>query len=235
MKGVLAIYEKELRLYFRSPIAYFVVAMFLLGTGYFFNYNIFLTEIATMDETFQSMGILLLTVTPVIAMRLFSAEHADGTMELLATLPLRPWQIVLGKHLGALTLLGLMIAGTVIDLIPLYAFGNPETPKILSGYLGFFLLGMTCLAIGQLFSVLTRNQIIAALVTVSVLLAFWFIGNLQSFQTSVGLRILFGYLSFSEHYGEFLRGLIRTESIGYFLGISAIALALNASWLEWRR
>src|SRR4029079_3539248 len=104
MNGVLAIYRKELQTYFRSPIAYFVVAVFLLGTGYFFLYNIFLTGIGTMDETFQNMGILLLTLIPVITMRLFSGEYSGRTMELLMTLPLKPWQIVFGKYLGATTM-----------------------------------------------------------------------------------------------------------------------------------
>ena len=118
MNGVLAIYEKEMRHYFRSPIAYFVVAVFLVGTGYFFNYNIFLTGIAAMDETFQNMGMLLLVLCPVISMRLFAGERGAGTLELLATLPLRPWQLVAGKYLGAVTLLALMAAGTLVDLVP---------------------------------------------------------------------------------------------------------------------
>ncbi len=235
MKGVLAVYEKELRHYFRSPIAYFVVAVFLLGTGYFFNYNIFLTEIATMDETFQNMGMLLVVVSPVVSMRLFAGEYAAGTMELLGTLPLRPAQIVAGKYLGAVTLLLLMTAGTLIDLVPLYLFADPQTTKIASGYLGFLLLGCVCLAIGQLFSALTANQIVAALITVSVLLAFWFVGNLVSFQTSNTLHALFRYLSFSGHYAEFIRGLVRIEAVTFYLVVSAIALTLNASYLEWRR
>src|SRR5207244_11373640 len=99
MRGVLAIYQNELAGYFRSPIAYFVVAVFLLGTGYFFLYNIFLTGDATMAQTFQNMGVLLLTLIPVVSMRLFSAEYTAGTMELLLSLPLEPWQIVLGTYL----------------------------------------------------------------------------------------------------------------------------------------
>ena len=188
MNGVLAIYRKELQTYFRSPIAYFVVSVFLLGTGYFFLYNIFLTGIGTMDETFQNMGILLLTLIPVITMRLFSGEYSGRTMELLMTLPLKPWQIVLGKYLGAATMLLLMTAATAINLIPLYLYGNPETKTILSGYIGFVLLGMACLAVGQFFSSLTQNQIVAALITVPVLLGFWFVGHLQSFQTDYILR-----------------------------------------------
>jgi ABC-2 type transport system permease protein len=235
MSGTLAMYQKELWTYFRSPIAYFVVAAFLLGTGYFFAYNVFLTGNATMTETFRNMGILLLLVIPVVSMRLFSSEYSAGTMELLLTLPLKPWQIVLGKYLGAVTILLLMTAGTLIDLVPLYLFGNLETTTILSGYIGFVLLGMACLAIGQFFSVLTQNQIVAALITVSVLLGFWFVGHLQSFQTSYTLRGLFGYLSFSDHFGEFVQGLVRTEAVSFYLVVCAIALSLNTSYLQWKR
>jgi len=235
MNGVLAIYRKELQTYFRSPIAYFVVAVFLLGTGYFFLYNIFLTGIGTMDETFQNMGILLLTLIPVITMRLFSGEYSGRTMELLMTLPLKPWQIVFGKYLGATTMFVLMTAATAINLIPLYLYGNPETKTILTGYLGFVLLGMACLAIGQFFSSLTQNQIIAALITVPVLLGFWFVGHLQTFQTDYLLRELFGYLSFSLHFGDFIRGLLRSEAVAFYLVVSAIALTLNISYLQWRR
>jgi ABC-2 type transport system permease protein len=235
MNGLLAIYQKEVLTYFRSPIAYFVVSVFLLGTGYFFLYNIFMTGIGTMDETFQNMGILLLTLIPVITMRLFSAEYTGRTMELLMTLPLKPWQIVLGKYLGAVTILLLMTGATAVNLIPLYLYGNPETKTILSGYIGFVLLGLACLAIGQFFSSLSQNQIIAALITVPVLLAFWFVGHLQSFQSSFVLRDLFGYLSFALHFGDFIRGLMRSEAVAFYLIVSAIALVLNASYLQWRR
>ncbi len=235
MSNTLAIYQKELRQYFRSPITYFVVAVFLLGTGYFFTYNIFTTGIATMNETFQSMGILLLLVLPVVSMRLFAVEYSAGTMELLQTLPLSSWQVVMGKYLGALTMLAMMTVGTWIDLLPLYWFGNPETTTICAGYIGFMLLGMACLAIGQFLSALTENQIIAALFTVSVLLGFWFVGHLENFQSSYVLRRLFVYLSFSRHFGEFVLGLVRTEAVAFFLIVSAIALTLNASYLQWRR
>jgi ABC-2 type transport system permease protein len=235
MSGALAVYQKEVSAYFRSPIAYFVIAVFMIGTGYFFTYNIFLTGDATMGETFRNMGVLLLLVTPMVSMRLFSAEYGAGTIELLLTLPLTPSQVVLGKYLGAVTILLLMTAATVIDVVPLYLFGNPETATILSGYIGFVLLGMACLAVGQFFSALTQNQIVAALITVPVLLGFWFVGHLQSFQTSPALRGLLGYVSFSLHFGAFIQGLVRTEAVTFYLAVCAAALTLNASYLQWRR
>ncbi len=235
MNGVLAVYQKELLSYFRSPIAYFVVAVFLVGTGYFFSYNMFLSGSASMDETFRNMGILLLTLIPLVSMRLFSSEYSARTMELLMTLPLRTWEVVLGKYMGAVTILLLMTAGTFIDLVPLYLFGNPQTTTIIAGYIGFVLLGMACLAVGQFFSALTQNQIVAALITVPVLLSFWFIGHLQSFQASPELRSLFGYLSFALHFADFVQGLIRSEAVFFYLVVSAIALTLNTSYLQWRR
>jgi ABC-2 type transport system permease protein len=235
MNRLFALYQKEIFTYFRSPIAYFVVAVFLLGTGYFFLYEVFLTGTASMNEPFKNMGILLLIVSPLVSMRLFSGEYTGRTMELLGTLPLRPWQIVLGKYLGALTILLLMTVCTAINLIPLYMYGSPETTNIISGYIGFLLLGMACLAIGQFFSALTQNQVIAALITFPILLGFWFVGHLYSFQSAVILQNLFGHLSFSLHFGDFVAGLIRSEAVVYYLVVSAIALTLNASYLQWRR
>ena len=165
MNGVTAILSKELITYFRSPIAYFLVAVFLSLTSFFFLQNVFLTQSATYDVTLQNMGIMILIVVPAITMRLFSGEHNSGTMELLMTLPLSPWEIVVGKFLGAVAILLVMTLATGVNLVPLYLYGNPETMTILSGYLGFLLLGMACLAIGQFFSALTQNQIISALIT----------------------------------------------------------------------
>ena len=235
MSGLRAVYEKEILTYFGSPIAYFVIAVFLLGTGFFFTYNIFLSGVGTMDQTFANMGILLLTLLPVLTMRLFSGEYSGRTIELLITLPLRNWQIVLGKYFGAVSMLLLMTATSCINLIPLYLYGNPQTPNIVAGYSGFVLLGMACIAIGQFFSALTENQIVAALITIPVLLAFWFVGHLQSLQSSILLRDLFSHLSFALHFGDFIQGLLRSEAIVFFLAVSAIALTLNTSYLQWRR
>ena len=235
LSGLRAVYEKEILTYFGSPIAYFVIAVFLLGTGFFFTYNIFLTGVGTMDQTFANMGILLLTLMPVLTMRLFSGEYSGRTIELLITLPLRHWQIVLGKYFGAVSMLLLMTAASCINLIPLYLYGNPQTPNIVAGYIGFVLLGMACIAIGQFFSALTENQIVAALITIPVLLAFWFVGHLQSLQSSILLRDLFSHLSFALHFGDFIQGLLRSEAIVFFLAVSAIALTLNTRYLQWRR
>jgi ABC-2 type transport system permease protein len=235
MSGALAVYRKELTTYFRSPIAYYVVAVFLLGTGYFFVYNLFLGGDATMAGTFQNMGLLLVTLAPLISMRLLAAEYTAGTAELLFTLPLTSWQVVAGKYVGAVTILAAIMAGTMVDLVPLYLFGTPETSTIVAGYLGFLLLGMTCLAVGLFFSALVQSQVVAALITAAALLTFWFVGHLQTFQRSGAVRDLVGHLSFSRHFTDFIQGLVRTEAVAFYLAVTAIALTLTAAYLEWRR
>ena len=104
-----------------------------------------------------------------------------------------------------------------------------------AGYLGFVLLGMACLAIGQFFSALTQNQIVAALITVSVLLGFWFVGHLSELQATDSMRSLVIYLSFALHFADFVLGLVRSEGIAFYLIVVAIALTLNTSYLRWKR
>jgi len=151
------------------------------------------------------------------------------------TLPLQTWQVVLGKYFGAVSIFLLMTAATWINLVPLYLFGMPQTLNIVSGYLGFILLGMACIAIGQLFSALTENQIVAALITIPVLLGFWFVGHLQSLQSSLLLRDLVAHLSFALHFADFIRGLLRSEGITFFFAVIACALTLNTGYLQLRR
>ena len=130
-----------------------MVSVFLLGTGYFFLYNVFLTGETTMAGTFQNMGMLLITLAPVISMRLLvrrvQRRHRRAAADAARC---GPGRSSLGKYLGAVTILLAITAGTLVDLVPLYLFGTPETTTIVAGYLGFVLLGMACLAVGQLFS-----------------------------------------------------------------------------------
>jgi ABC-2 type transport system permease protein len=107
--------------------------------------------------------------------------------------------------------------------------------NIFSGYLGFVLLGMSCIAIGQFFSSLTENQIVAALITIPVLLAFWFVGHLKGLQATAVMRELFINLSFALHFGDFISGLFRSEALVFFLAVIATTLTLNISFLKMRR
>ncbi len=235
MSGLFAIYKKEIVTYFRSPIAYFLISSFLLGTGYFFIYNVFSTGAATMDLTFRDMAFLLMILIPVLTMRIFAGEYAGRTMDLLVTLPIFTWQIVLGKYLAAVTILLIMTLATFINLIPMFFYGNPHIINIVSGYIGFVLLGMASISIGQLYSALTKNQIIAALLTLPTLLGFWWLGQLQNMQSSAFMQNFVGYLAFSIHYSELIRGLLRSEAVVYYLLVILTSVTLTINYIKWRR
>ncbi len=235
MSGLFAIYKKEIVTYFRSPIAYFLISSFLLGTGYFFIYNVFSTGAATMDLTFRDMAFLLMILIPVLTMRIFAGEYAGRTMDLLVTLPIFTWQIVLGKYLAAVTILLIMTLATFINLIPMFLYGNPHIINIVSGYIGFVLLGMASISIGQLYSALTKNQIIAALLTLPTLLGFWWLGQLQNMQSSAFMQNFVGYLAFSIHYSELIRGLLRSEAVVYYLLVILTSVTLTINYIKWRR
>lgn len=175
MKKIWAIVKKEIKSFFISPIAYIVIAMFLLISGYFFSIIVFNTQMADMRIIFHNMGITLLFISPIITMRTFAEERKLGTIELLYTSPLTLQEIVFGKYLSCIVLF-LIITGVTLEYpLLLRLFGKPDWGPILTAYLGFVLLGMTFLAIGVFASSLTENQIVATVVSFSLLLLLWII------------------------------------------------------------
>ena len=225
MSGTLAVYRKELASYFRSPIAYFVVAVFLLGTGYFFLYNVFLTGEPRMAGTFQNMGMLL-------------ADAGAGRLHAPARRGARRGhrRAAADATAHAVADRGRQVPGRGDDLAgdrrrhPASTWcrstcsATPETTTIVAGYLGFVLLGMACLAIGLLFSALTHNQIVAALLTAAVLLALLVRRPPADVPALAGrCGALVGYLSFALHFADFIQGLVRTEAVAFFLIVSAVA------------
>src|SRR5436309_10407134 len=171
------IFKKEMRLYFTSPIAYVVVAIFALIAGYFF-YSIFAfftlasmqsmmnpamaRELNVTDSVvrplFSNISVILLLLMPLVTMRLFAEERKSGTIELLLTYPVRDGAVLAGKYLAALALYAVMLAPTVIYPGMVAYFARLEWGPLVSGYLGLFLMGAMFLAIGLLASSLTENQ-----------------------------------------------------------------------------
>jgi ABC-2 type transport system permease protein len=181
VKNTLTITVKEIQSYLLSPMAYIIIAMFLAFTGFFFG-NSSATYSATSLVGFlsiASLGILLLT--SVLTMRLLAEERKIGTIELLLTAPVRESEIVLGKFLGSLTVLVLMLALTLYYPILLGIFGDPDIGPIATSYLGLFLICCASLAIGIFASSLTSNQILSAVVAGGILFSLWFIGSAANY------------------------------------------------------
>src|SRR3954465_11521288 len=193
MNNILAIANKELRGYFASPIAYIVIGLFALSYGYFFYALVLYFERTTMQmagmgagasanvneqlisPAFQNTMVVFLFILPMVTMRTYAEEKRSGTIELLLTAPLTDFQIIMGKFVGALALYATMLAVTCIHMAVLFAFGNPEWVPILTAYLGLLLMGGCFVSVGLLISSLTKNQIVAGMITFAVFLMLWVI------------------------------------------------------------
>jgi ABC-2 type transport system permease protein len=226
--------RRELGAFFVSPVAYIIGAAFLFITGLFFFFTVALSGVATLVQVFSVISIVLLFVAPILTMRLLAEEARTGTLELLLTSPVRDWEVIIGKFLAAFIFLLAMLIPTLYYLFLLTRYGNPDIPVTFSGYLGVLLLGAMLLSFGTLTSALSSNQIIAAILGVTLSLAFWLAGALgTAFQGRLG--DLFEYLSLQNHFSDFMLGLITSTNVVYFLSVTATALFLATRVLEVRR
>lgn len=235
MTALKALFVKELREYFATPIAFVLLAVFWALSGWFFSFGLFFVNVAQMVGSFHNMSLLLLLVMPLVTMRVFAEENKTGTMELLLSLPLAEWQIVVAKFGAAFVMLLTMLAGTATAVLPLVLYAQPDLGPIVGGYLGITLLGAAFMGVGMFVSSLTSNQIIAALLTWGVLTLLWFADYASALDTLPGLRGLFLHLSFSVHYVDVIRGVINLGTVVYFLSVIGVMLALTTLGLKARR
>ena len=235
MNGFLALFAKEMREYFATPIAFVLLAVFWALAGWFFSFSLFFVNLAQMVGSFHNMSLLLLLVMPLLTMRIFAEENRNGTMELLMSLPLSELQIVLAKFAAAFVMLLIMLTGSASAVVPLVLFAQPDLGPILGGYIGITLLGAAFMGVGILVSSLTANQIVAALITWGVLTLFWFADYAASIDAVPMLRGLFLHLSFSVHYVDVIRGVINLGTVCYFASVLVMSLTLTVLVLKGRR
>lgn len=234
MRNTWAITEKEIKSYFSSPLAYVIMAAFLVATGYFFSAILLLSRQATMRYIFDNMAIILLLLSPILTMRLLAEEQRTGTIEVLLTGPVRDIEVVLGKFLASLIFLIIMLGLTLYFPLLLTRVGNPDPGPILTGYVGLILFGASFLAVGLLMSSLTQNQIVAAVLTFVTLLILWTIdASSNIFSGSAGGVLQ--YLALAGHYADFGKGVIDTKDVVYYLSLVATGLFLTTRSLEARR
>ncbi len=231
MRNTRAIAFKEFKSYLASPMAYIVTGIFLVGTGFFFSISPTTYFETSISGFLQTASILLLLLAAVLTMRLLAEEKKMGTLELLLTAPVRDSEVILGKFLGSLGILAAMLVLTFYYPILLLLFGDPDMGPIGTGYLGLFLLGSASLAIGIFASSLTSNQLVAAMVAGGILFTLWFIGMAASFLPEA-LGEVISFLSLSNYFPDFVRGIIDTRGVIYYLSITALFLFLAIRSLE---
>jgi ABC-2 type transport system permease protein len=260
MRHVVAIASRELKSLFVSPVAYVVLTLFAVLSGFFFLASVlsfdsnvaqaqqfqafdFLRELNLNDHLiapfYQVMWIVILFLVPGITMGLFAAEKANGTQELLLTSPITIWELVIGKYLAAAAFITLLIAILGLFTGMLFLYGEPEVPKTLSGLLGLLLVGLAYAAVGAFASSVTRNQLIAFFLALVLLLILWLlsvVADLGAAGGAVGTNSavsqVLRYLSSADRFEQMVRGLVDTRDLAYFAFMIGTFLLLAKASIE---
>jgi ABC-2 type transport system permease protein len=255
IRNIRAIASKEIRGYFVSPMAWTMMGLFALIFGYF--YLLYVNSF--VEESMRSMGggqfggpqpvnvnmrlirpllsnasVIVLFLLPMITMRTYSEEKRSGTIELLLTSPLKDFEIVIGKFLGAIGLYGALIGVTMLYVGILFAYGDPEPLPVLSGYIGLFLLGGCFISMGLFISSTTKNQMVAGTATFVFSLLFWIIGWASDMAGGWFGSVL-GYLSITQHFDDFGKGIIDTKHLVFYLSFITFWLFLTIKSVDSER
>jgi ABC-2 type transport system permease protein len=254
MRNVWTICRRELYSYFVSPVAWVLLAIFAILSGFFASLasSNFVQETMVSQMRGQAMPMSLnemviapligniavigLFFLPLISMRLFAEEKRQGTIELLVTSPVKDLEIVIGKWLAASLMYAALLAVLVFDLSFLFIYGSPDWKPVLSAFLGLFLQGACILAFGAFISSLTKNQIVAGAVGFGLALLLWILSWVSSLGDSTTIRII-SYLSVLTHMESFSRGVIDSKDFIYYLSMIFLGLFLTTRSLEslrWR-
>ncbi len=236
MNKVITIAKKELKIYFKSPIAYIVLIITIAIFNIFFFMIIDENREASLHDVFKVMEFLFIFIVPLLTMKMFAEEKFSGTMEFLMTTPTTNTAIVLGKYLGSLMFFTFIVGLTLSYYFIVEFFGQPGRLTILSGYLGIWLEGALFIAIGMLASSWTKNQIIAAISSYAILFLLYFsISFIKYFSGTA--QILIRYVSTWSHAENFIGGLITTADLVYYLSGILICIILTRLSIEnrlWR-
>lgn len=238
MRPIWLVAKRELHGYMMSPLGYIIIAVILLLDGLLFNAFAMRGErlsFQVLEGFFFFMSGMTMVASIFITMRLFAEERQTGTLVLLQTAPAMEWQLVLGKFTGAYIFLMLLTLLTLYMPLLVLVNGTVTWGHLLSGYLGIALLGAACVAIGTLASALAPNQIMAAVlsaVTTVVLLVIWMLAR----EIEGPLGQVVGYLSlFDKHFQPFMRGILRSQAIVYYLSLTYAALVGATAVMSGRR
>ncbi len=230
-----AIARREFGSYFASPLGYIVIGMFLLLVGFlvFFPFAFLVIGKASLQPMFNSISWLLPLISPAIAMRTFAEESRTGTLEMLITQPVRDWEVILGKYLGALGLLAICIVATLTYPLAISRMGELDWGPVVGGYLGLFLGGASYVAFGVMVSSYTKDQITAFFVAFIVGALFFLLNKALIFFGSAASVL--EYLCPDYHFNSIARGVIDARNIIYFVSVIAVSLLATARSLDSRR
>ena len=233
--NILNIFKKEFSGYFTSPMAYIFLVVFSLVNGYFFSNTFFLIGQSDLRALFNIVPMVYLFFIPAITMGLIAKEKNLGTMEVMATLPIKDYEFVIGKYLAAIGLIVIGLLFTSIHFITLVNFGtNIDYGALFTGYLGLFFAGAVYAAIGTFSSSLFDNQVVAFIIGVFIVLMFFLFDKLLIFVPSFMAGTI-QYLSVDYHISNMSRGVIDTRNLIYFLSVIGMFLFATVQVLSSRK
>jgi len=241
MNSFWAVFKRELKSYFTTPLAYVFLVIFLFFAGYLtFREGFYEARQADLQPFFMNLPLLFVFMVPSTAMRLWAEERKVGSIELLFTLPVTIMQAVLGKFLAAWVFLGIALALTFPIVITVAYLGHPDPGLIATGYLGSFLMAGGFLAIGSFFSALSKNQVIAFVLSVVACGVLVFAGmpttlNYLSSFLPGGLVSAIEGLSFQEHFESIQKGILQFKDVAYFVILIAGWIAACTVILDERK
>ena len=228
------IFKKELRSYFNSAVAYVVIVVFLAIVGWMYTSSMFLINVASLRMMFELIPLVFLFVVPAITMRLLAEEKKAGTIELLTTKPLHDWEIVAGKFLAAWALVGIALIPTLIYYITVVFLGDIDNGPVIGGYLGLLFMAGVYVAVGLLASSFTENQIVAFIVGLLMMFAFFMMDKVLIFVPDFMTSIV-EYLGIDFHFSNIARGVIDSRDVVYFGSVLGFTLYLSVVSLEKRK
>ena len=230
-----AIFRKEMRNYFKTPIAYIFIAPFIALTAFFFVTGVINYRTATVDYILGPINIICLFIVPVLTMQLLSEERSKKTDQLLFTSPISVWDVVAGKYLAALTVFLISLAATLIFPAILFVIGKPIITEIIGSYIGFVLIWAVFIAVGVFISSLTESQVISAILTFVALLVLYLFDSFISGVSQAWLKSILGWFSIFSRYTDFQVGLLNLPNIIYYLSFVFVFLFLAQRNIERRR
>ncbi len=224
MENIKHIFKKEFKGYFITPIAYIVISLFLIIIGWLFFSTFFLNRQANLTQFFSLLPISFSFIIPAITMRLYSEELNVGSYELLLTKPDTFTDVIMGKFLASIAFVGVMLSPTLIYAVSISFLGKLDWGPVIGGYIGALLLGGTFSAIGLFASSLTRNQVIAFIVGMTICFSLTMLTDFILYFLPSSFVGFFQYFSANFHFQNISKGLIDSRDLLYFFTISFIAL-----------
>ncbi len=234
MQNVMAICKREFSSYFNSPIAYLVVTVYLVLSGALFFSTLFIEGQADMRQFFGLAPLLFFIITPFLTMRLLAEERAQGTLELLLTMPITDWEVVLGKFLASVGLVSVLLFLTLAFPISVAEIGPLDKGATVAAYIGMLLMCATYAAIGLMSSSFTKNQIVAALIALFIGFGLFIIGQMVQLMPS-WLAPFCNAISIHTRFQNIARGVIDTRDVVYYLSMIFGCLLVAQTTLESRR